>query len=231
VRGSDKVRAADPNGGSHLKAEDLVALVAAHGVDLQHVAGSASDTHGIARRRQRTKDERRGGLPIRDTVIGHESRVYRRPAWSHAELGMAARDVPRMPWLAICYCYAGDSTGYPELHRGLMREALKIATRDGWSMYERDRTGQKRYAPIAELAALVLDKDAHKRIFIEARAHGVVLEALCLNVPDEIWSTRYERRFDTLDQHRERWLAEARGIIQRWLREPDHNPPTLTVAA
>lgn len=224
----------------------MVALAAAHSIDLGHVAGIASDTHGIAKKRQRTKAERRENIPIRDTVTGRESRIYRRPAWTHADLGFCAaggsmraadgrevyradRGVPRMPWLAVCYSYAGDSTGYPELHRGLMREGLKIATREGWAMYERDRAGQKRYAPIAELASVVLDADAHPAIF----AAAPLLFAVCLNVPDEIWSTRYESRYRTLKDQYERWLAIARGIIGRWITEcdTDHSSTRMTNAA
>lgn len=117
-----------------MKPADLVTLFTAKGVDFEHVAGSESNTHGIARRRRMGKEERKHarGRPIIETAEGVSSRVMRARSWSHADTGLGACRVPRMPWLAACYSWAGDRDGYKELHRGLMLLALDLAKNGHW---------------------------------------------------------------------------------------------------
>ncbi|MHB8815017.1 MAG: hypothetical protein ACYDAE_17335 [Steroidobacteraceae bacterium] len=137
-----------------MKPADLVTLFTAKGVDFEHVAGSESNTHGIARRRRMGKEERKHarGRPIIETAEGVGSRVMRARAWSHAEVGIAAGGLelrapgkpaknangeyrircPRMPWLAACYSWAGDRDGYKELHRGLTLLAIDLAKNGKW---------------------------------------------------------------------------------------------------
>jgi len=205
-----------------LKAAELVSLAAAHGIDLTHVAGNASELHGPARKRRlspaeiKLRKDLHIGLEVVPTAQGAGSHVYRRPTWTAAELGQAAQGVGRMPWLAACYSFAGDSTGYPELHRGLMMEALRIATAEKWPMRVIGRDGSMQFY-VAELAQLVLDADAHKWIFTAAPS----MYAICMRMEEEIWATTMSRRFTSLHVRYEGWLATAQGMIQRRLRHED----------
>lgn len=194
-----------------MKAAELVALAAAHGVDLVHVAGSASNTHGIAARRRQSRDERAARIPVLQTVRGGASRTYRPPKW---HTGDYCQDVPRMPWLAACHSFAGDSSGYAELHRGLMTVGLKIATEKTWPMVIRRHDGSRGYYQ-AELAALVLDADMHRRMFAEAPA----LYWLCVGCHQDLWDHVVVHWYDDLKAEYDRWLGTARGIIQHWINE------------
>ncbi len=196
-----------------MKADELVALAAAHGIDLVHVAGNASDLKGPARPRRRNPRELRSGIPVHMTVQGAGSHVYRRPAWTSAELAQAAHGVPRMPWLAACYSFAGDASGYKELHRGLMHQALQISEREEWPWRVRGRDGSQRFY-IAELAQLVLDVERERHLFVEWPA----LHAACMGVDEPVWNAMLAIRYTALQLKYERWLGVARGMIQRWLR-------------
>lgn len=197
-----------------MKAAELVALASAHGIDLAHVAGNASELHKAAAQRRPNKDERRGRIPVLQTARGPESRSYRRPAWSVAEIGQAAQGVPRMPWLAACHSFAGDSSGYVELHRGLMLQGLNVATDENWPMAVRKRDGSRGYYH-AELAALVLDVEMHGRLFLEAPA----LHAICIGVTDDLWEHVVIHWYASLKGEYERWLGTARGMIQKWIMD------------
>lgn len=199
-----------------MRADELVSLAAAHGIDLKEVAGNASDTKGVARVRARTPEERRSGRHIEPTARGAGSRVHRKRMWTAAELGQAAQGVPRMPWLAACYSLAGDSSGYPELHRGLMAQAIRIATRENWPMRVRCKDGSMQYY-IAELAQLVLDVEAHKHLFVAAPA----LYAICMHMEEEIYATTMAHRYVSLRVQYERWLGTALSMIQSWLTVQD----------
>jgi hypothetical protein len=197
-------------------AHDLIALCTAKGVDLSHVGGSASDTKGLARPRKRTRREVELGIDVAPTAKGPGSRIYRRPTWSLAELGQAAKDVPRIPWLAAQYSYAGDMSGYWDLWHALALEAHKIGRNEGWAARVMNTSGYPQYYH-GTLAALVLDADLHRAIF----AASPLVYSIYLNVTPETWERLLSPRYDALQQRYERWLDIARGIIQRWLSATD----------
>jgi hypothetical protein len=199
-----------------MRAAELVTLAAAHGIDLTHVAGNASDTHGVARKRRLTakevkarKDEGRG-TRVEETASGSGSQVYRRPAWTAAELGQAAHLVPRMPWLAACYSLAGDLSAYKELHRGLTYEAIEMAGKEDWPWRVKKSHGAMDFY-IEPLTALVLDFEAHKSFFEAAPA----LYAHYMGVDMEVWDGALAARYARLHNKFERWYAVALGMIQR----------------
>ena len=209
-----------------MKADELVALASAHGINLTHIGGTASDIHGIAAKRRLTHAERRQrleqhvSLEVLPTAQGSGSRVHRRPAWSVAEVGQASCAIPRMPWLATLFSVGGDASGYPELHRGLMVVALKLATEQNWPMMVTKRSGHRGYY-VAELAALVLDADRHRPLFTAAPA----LYALCIDVDEDIWDRSIRLWYTDLRMEYERWLGTARGIIRKWIMEESDEAP------
>jgi len=197
-------------------AEELVALAAAHGIDLTHVGGSASKTDGDARKRRRHRAEVDLGIDVPETASGRHSRVYRRPSWSLQELGLAARDVPRVPWLAARYSIAGDTKCYWELWYALVFEAQRIGRREGWAPRVKGADGSPRLY-MQELAMLVLDEDAHRRYF----AIAPDLYSIYLQVSPTTWNRILAPRYARLQHRYEAWLGTARAMIQSWIDPPE----------
>ena len=226
-----------------MKAAELIALAAAHGIDLSHVGGNADRTDGAASLRRRSREELRDGIEVIPTARGHGTRTYRRPAWSLAELGQAAQGLGELPWFAARYSFAGDRSCYWTLWYALAFEAHALAHREGWQprvmgCAARDpRTGRliagARGEPrfyLLDLAQLVLDEDGNRSLFAGAQAIAG-LHALYLRVEEPTWSKILEPRYRSLQAVYERWLGTARGMIQRRLNESSapsatlHGPP------
>ena len=195
-----------------MKAEDLIALAAGHGIDLRAVAGAASNLDGIAKLRKRTPAERAAGiLTVAETATGSETRASHPPKWSHAELGIALSGLPRMPTLAALHSFARDDANYGELFRGLLVTAMHLCRDDAWPM----RVGRNDppYSYVTALTGLVLDADRHARFF--AAAPG--LYAVYMGVTDEAWRVRLSSRYDRVRHRYEGWLDSARAHINRKL--------------
>jgi hypothetical protein len=223
-----------PGVDSLMRADELVVLASAHGIDLTHVAGAASNTRGAASKRSLTREERRKrmeehlGLEIEPSVRGNGSRTYRRPQWSLAEIGQAAEGVPELPWLAACYSWGGDSSCYWTLWWGLSYQAQRLGRREGWQPRVMGRAprdpktgkpivgakGEPRFY-LLELAQMVLDEDAHKWAF----AAWPGLHAAYLQVEDATWARILAPRYEMLQGKYESWLATAKTLIQRKLAE------------
>ena len=201
-----------------MKAEDLIALAAGHGIDLRAVAGAASNLDGVARLRRLTPDELEAGLrAVPETATGAETRVSRPPKWSHAELGIALAGLPRMPTLAALHSFARDDANYGELFRGLLVTAMHLCRDDAWPM----RVGRNDvpYSYVTALTGLVLDADRHARFFVAAPG----LYAAYMGVTDETWRVRLAPRYDQVRHRYEGWLDSARAHINRklaWSRQP-----------
>lgn len=196
---------------------DIVELIqrgAARGVDFQHVAGIASKLDGIAKKRSRTDDERKLGLPIRDTAQGHQTRVYRRPAWSVAELGQAACGMGLIPWTAALYSFAGARDGHYLLWNALVNEAQRLAKRENWPSRVSGEDGQPQYFREA-LADLVLLEDANRDLFTAAPQ----LYWVFMKVPDIVWEKQLSEPYGSLKVSYDRWLSIARSVISRWINE------------
>lgn len=199
-----------------MQAADLIALASAHGIDLTNVGGTASDTKGVARTRRRTKREVELGIEVAQTVRGSGTRTYRRPTWSVAELGQAAQDTPRIPWLAALYSFAGDTSGYWDLWHALAMESHKLCRNDYWEPRLLNVRGEPEYYQ-GKLAALVLDADMHRPLFVA----GPGLFPVYMNVLPEVWDRKLASRYTDLQGRYERWLAVARSIIQKRLNQPE----------
>lgn len=218
-------------------AEQLFALAAARGIDLSSVGGTSTKTDGDAARRRRTKEERRLGLEVVESALGRGSRSYRRPTWSHADLGHAAQHMDELHWLAACYSYAGDRSAYWRLWEALMYQAGKLAQREGWRPQVMGRAPIEskctrapdvicplptpRPAPKfyrSELCTLVLDEEAYPAIFAAAPA----MYPVYLEVDDLTWARVLEPRFWLLKSRYGAWLASAREVIRRRCNRDRH---------
>lgn len=198
-----------------MRPDELVALASAHGIDLQHVAGAESNTKGLARKRRMGKEERKlaRGRPIVETAEGSGSRVMRARAWSHAETGMAAFEVPRMPWIAALYSWSGDRDAYKELHRGLTLKALEMAAASKWIWQVPLLDGHPTYY-LERLTELVLDEEGCKAYFQAAPG----LYAIYMGVAEETWHKPLFGYFAELQAQYGRWLDTTRGYIARWIK-------------
>ncbi len=213
---------------------DLLILAAARGVDLSSIGGNASNTDGVARKRVMTPKERKAArenhlsCEVTDTVKGASSRVYRRPQWSLAEVGMGAQGVPELPWLAACYSWAGDQSCYWTLWWGLSYQAQKLAQQCKWQprvmgQLPRDPKTRKPIAGakgeprfyLSDLAQMVLDEDANRDLFLRIPS----LYATYLHVEDETWERVLAPRYQMLQGQYEGWLVKARTMIQRKLMD------------
>lgn len=215
-----------------MQAAELISLCTAHGISLPEVAGNASNTKGVAAKRvlspkeRRTLQEAHLSCEVMPTARGVGSRVYRRPHLSLAELGQAAKDVPRIPWLAAQYSFAQDSSSYEELWNVLALEAHKISRHERWAPRIRNTVGQPQFYH-GMLAALVLDAEMHRAIFLLG---GSALFAAYLNVDSQLWEQVLFGRYVSLQVVYERWLGVALGMIQRALSQPAEIGPDLTLA-
>lgn len=202
-------------------------MCTAHGISLPEVAGSASNTHGLAKQRVMSGKERKAAqeahlsCEVVPSARGAGSRVYRRPQWSLAELGQAAKDVPAVPWLAAQYSFAQDVSAYEALWNVLALRAHEISRREAWSPRVRDTAGKPQFYH-GTLAALVLDAEMHRPIFL---AGGSALFAIYLNVPTDTWEQVLFGRYISLQVVYERWLGTALRKIQRALSQPQEVSP------
>lgn len=200
-----------------MNAAGLVQLAAARGIDLNHVAGVASNIDGVARKRVRTDVERKAGIPqVRETARGRETRTYRQPAWTIADLGQAAKGLGPVPWAAALYSFAGSKQGYWALHSALADKANRLSRRDHWAPRVLGAGGVYIFFR-EQLASLVLTEDADLHWF----AGRPNLYADFMGVDPEIWEKTLLDPFLSLKAVYASWLSVACGVIGRSIREPD----------
>src|SRR5437868_3748493 len=116
-----------------MKAEELVSLAAAHGVDLVQAASRCAPggRRDATLRRHGTNGHAYSVLiaPSAQRANGHASRSFERQPWSLAELGQAAAGVPKVPFMAACYAFAGDVSTYWPLWSELQQTAQQLRLR------------------------------------------------------------------------------------------------------
>ena len=199
-----------------MNVEQLISRASAHGIDLIHAAGAAIETHGTARKRERTEIEKKLGIPdVRETASGRESRTARGSNWSIAELAQAAAagGVFGARWLSVRYSIAGDVSCSDELWSSLVYHGSLIARREWWPPRVLGSNGKLKFYR-EELAQLVLDEDAHKHYFATAPA----LYSVYMDVTPVEWDKTLDGPFRSLKTLYEGWLTGALAGIRRGLR-------------
>lgn len=201
-----------------MKAEELVALCAAHGIDLVQAAGQtgappARDTMRVRNQAGRLYDVLRppSGLEAR----GSSSPTYDRPTWSAAELGQAAQGVPPVYFMAACYSFAGDRSVYWKLWQALNFSVAQMAARHNWPAQVRGARGTPSHFYFASLSQLVLDEDANPHIF----AAAPTLYAIYMAVDEDVWQGNLFERFDLAKLRYLGWIEQAMRIMQPRLEE------------
>jgi|HubBroStandDraft_4_1064222.scaffolds.fasta_scaffold00159_25 hypothetical protein len=198
-------------------AEQLIALAAAHGVDLIKAAriGAAKPKRDV--RLMKFEGGRRAYVllqPSGDEARGKATRSSKRPSYTLAELGQAARGVPQMQFWAACYAFAGARGYFDRLRIGLTREAVQIQHQNCWPETVTDIHGLARpYIPW--LAKLILDEDFCPNEF----AVCPQLYAWYLQISERSWDREVASRYFALRFVWLRWLGTAASMIQSRLSE------------
>jgi hypothetical protein len=131
------------------------------------------------------------------------------------------------PWLAARFSFASDWSAYWPLWFELCRQAVRLGKREGWpaqvqGLLPRDAEGEplrgaspRRQHYLEELTLLVLDQEAHPRLFrAEPRLYAWALE-----VEQTTWCAVLAPRYNALRAVYARWLTSARAEIGRRCRE------------
>lgn len=214
-----------------MQAAELISMCAARGIDLSHVGGSSSNTDGVAaprrltatERKQREKEHR--SVTVEVTASGHGTRVYRRPTYSLAELGIAAggtphkqgwpgSSVPKLPWFASLYSWHGDRDPdiYSDLFWALASHADSIGKREKWATGIQRLSKPARPYYVHELVGLLLEEEGDlRRYFMAAKT----VHAIYMDVDEVTWIKHLSGPYASLQQRYESWLGTARGMIQR----------------
>lgn len=200
-----------------MRAEELMALAAAHGIDLVQAArlGTSAQQRDTIRRGRNGRSYQVLVPPPKQRANGHATRSSLRQAWSIEELGKVAAGVPRLPFLAACFAYAGDSSPYWELWAALERCAQELRLRNRWPAQVRSIHGAPAFY-LERLAQLVLDEDSNQALFsaVPATDKHASLHALYLQVEERTWQRSIYERFDLVRLTFQNWIAEAMRTMQ-----------------
>ena len=201
-----------------MRSEDLYALAAAHGIDLVQAARVAASS-------ARRDVEIRHRLGVASTKLlepranrarGAETATTVRPEWTIAELGQAAAGVPKIPFMAACYAFAGDRSCLWRLYDALLSEAQKISAQQRWPAELVDLYGiQSPY--LKRLCKLVLDEDATPSSFQTVPQ----LYAIYMCVSEKTWKNPLSNQFDELKFVWQDWLNIAARTMQPRLASED----------
>lgn len=136
-----------------------------------------------------------------------------RPRWTLAELGQAAQNIPKVPFMAACYSYAGDHSNYWPLQAALLSRARHLSHQRHWPHDVGDVHGI-RQPYLAHLAILVLDADSGAARFNAFPG----LYAAWMRVSQRTWERDLEERFWLLHDVWIEWLGQAVRMMQGRLR-------------
>jgi hypothetical protein len=202
-----------------MRAQELVALAKAHGIDLSSIPGIDLGATG---KRGKGRDELLAGVEVVPTAEGGGSPGARQPYRSSA-----ACDLTEPPWwLAARYSFCSDRTAYWPLWWYLAYQAQRLARREDWPPRARGARGELRFY-LLDLSQLVLDAQAARPLFVAAP----VLFPAYMQVEPETWQQVLEPRYRSLSGCYERWLGIARGWIGRRLeQQPQPSRPEALAA-
>lgn len=201
-----------------LRARELFAIAAAHGVDLAATARLGGDParrrRGEFPRRNRFGDERLTAGPGTQHTPG-DANVVTRPEWTVQELGQASAGVPTICFQAACFAYAGARSYYHELRDAIVLETAHTRREENWPLYLPAAAPASHY--VTKLAELVLDEDWHPSLFVAAPA----LYSIYMGVTESFWKRDLSRKFEVFKYVWLTWLALADSIMAPRLLDPD----------
>lgn len=202
-----------------MRAEDLVALAAARGVDLLQAARIAA-TKKAAKDIIRKKDATILVPPPENRAKGSATRSIARPEWTVAELGQAAQGVPTILFQAACYAFAGDRSHFWPLHGALYVHAVALANEKRWPVNAKN-IHHLNEPYLQCMAKLVLDEDALPAYF-RIPTLGNKVFAIYMNIEEKVWDSEIAERFEDLKAVWTDWLQTSARIIQRHLVDEEY---------
>lgn len=197
-----------------MQAEQLVALAAAHGVDLQKAARQGTAPRDVISHKVNGHTVRVLIEPPTSRARGTESRMTARPTWTTAEIAQACVGVPDIEFRAALFAFAGDRGCYWKLVEALFLEALALQARHHWPHEVKDIHGIER-PYLKHLAKLTLDEDSSPQLFRTAPQ----LYSIYLHVSEKTWDREVAERFNSLRFEWLRWIGSAAASIQARLRD------------
>jgi len=196
-----------------MQAELLVAMAAAHGVDLQRAARQGTAARDVVSRRSNGHTVRVLIEPPTSRARGTESRTTTRPTWTTSEIAQACVGVPEIEFKAALFAYAGDRGRYWQLIEALYCEARKLQARHQWPDQIKDIHGIER-PYLKHLAKLTLDEDSMPQLFATAPQ----LYWIYLHIDEKVWEKAVAERFGAIKLVWLQWLGSAAASIQARLR-------------
>jgi hypothetical protein len=196
-----------------MRAEVLLTMAAAQGIDLRAMSGQKS---GRFTPKKDTKSQMRRG--IKSVVLqeatsnkakGTGERSTVRPEWTVAEIGMAAMGVPKIEFLAALFAFAGDHSVQHDLHTALLQEAERLSRERHWPDEVIDLYGIGR-PYLKHLAMLVLFRDAYPNEFVVCQE----LPAIFLGIKEKTWGKHMAARYNELQSIWNGWLSNAARTMQ-----------------
>lgn len=210
-----------------MKAEELVALCGARGVDLIGLAKQKSDMAAPRNVRTYQKCGLRAVELLEASAArahGKETRSIVEREWTVEELGQAAAGVPHIAFLAACFAWAGDRGHFLELVDSLMIHALQYRRIQKWPFQVEGHDG-RRVHYLEHLCTMVLDEDQHPSLFAyrqEAKpgqAPPPSIYAIYCGVDEATWRRSLAGRYEQIRAVFWSWLDTSARMIQAKLRD------------
>jgi hypothetical protein len=199
-----------------MKAELLISISSAHGIDLERAAKMSSREKPAADVVPGKRGARVLVPPPKNRVKGSETRTMVRPRWTVQEIGQASANVPEAPFRAALYAFAGAHEHLWWLHGELIGRAKMFSRLYHWPALVKDYHGiDSPY--IAHLCRLVLDEDANPVYFRAAPS----LYGIYMRVTDRVWEKTLEPCYREVKWAWADWLGSAARMIQAKLSEAE----------
>ncbi len=135
------------------------------------------------------------------------------PEMTPADLAIACKGLPRLPFAAALYSFAGDDSVWPTLRTGLLEYLLAERERQQWAQRVERISGEKtRFAE--ELVSLFLADERRPAVFQASPE----LRARCLSVESDVWRRVVSHQYAAIQAEFTRWLLDAAEHVSRRMR-------------
>ena len=189
-------------------------MAGSRGIDLTYIGGTATETKGIARKRERTRLEiEPRKTSRRPQLVARAGITVGRPGARPNQQAAAAGGIKGAPWAAVRYSVAGDASCTDELHYSLFDQALRFSCRDRWAFQVPALDGHPK-CYLEDLTDLVLTEDTHRHYFAGVPS----LYSVCMKVSSETWNRTFEWQYATLKAKYASWIEIGLTGVRRGLR-------------
>jgi hypothetical protein len=136
------------------------------------------------------------------------------PEWTAADLAIACKGLPRLPFAAAMYSLAGDDAMWARLRTGLLEFLLLERELHQWA-HRVERIDGERTRFGEELVCLFLAEERRPAPWQAAPE----LRARALRVEPETWRRVILHQWGAISSEYRRWLSQAEGhVIKKFRR-------------